>query len=39
LPLKGSAMEWKDFSTGQCGLISHESKHQVVFTRALLQSP
>jgi serine/threonine protein kinase len=39
LPLKGPALEWKDFSTGQCGLISPESKQQVVFTRALLQSP
>jgi len=39
LTLKAPAVEWKDFSTGQCGLISPESKQQVVFTRALLQSP
>ena len=30
---------WKEFSTGECGLISPQSKDQVVFTRALLQTP
>lgn len=39
LPLNGSVVEWKDFATGECGLISNQAKQQVVFTRALLQSP
>ncbi|MGI8978986.1 MAG: serine/threonine-protein kinase [Pirellulaceae bacterium] len=39
LPLNGSVVEWKDFSSGECGLISNQAKQQVVFTRALLLSP
>ncbi len=39
LPLNGSVVEWKEFSTGECGLISHQAMQQVVFTRALLLSP
>lgn len=40
LPLHPSApaVEWKNFSTGECGLISFQAKNQVVFTRALLHS-
>lgn len=30
---------WKEFATGECGLISPQSQDQVVFTRALLQTP
>jgi hypothetical protein len=33
------ATEWKDYSSGECGLISDHATHQVVFTRALFQSP
>jgi serine/threonine protein kinase len=39
LPAAKSPPEWKDFSTGECGLISNQATQQVVFTRALLQSP
>ena len=41
LPLhpRAPAVEWKDFSIGECGLISFQAKNQVVFTRALLHSP
>lgn len=30
---------WKEFAVGECGLISPQSKDQVVFSRALLQTP
>ncbi|MFN0021297.1 MAG: serine/threonine-protein kinase [Pirellulaceae bacterium] len=35
----GINVEWNEFSAGECGLISTYSKDQVVFSRALLQTP